>query len=1363
VEPASRPDPAPPASSTGSAPDRLRELVAACIERWEAEGAAALDALCREQPDLAAKLRRRVERLAALGMLRSGAPLPELPPRMGDFVLLERLGEGGMGVVHLAEQRSLGRRVALKLIRPELLHFGRTRERFRREIEAIARLHHPGIVTIHAVGEEGGLPWYAMEHVAGATLAEALQPLRGRDPATLRGSDLAEAVAAKAAARATQPAEPGTDGGASWLYEGTWEETCLRLVRQVADALDHAHRRGILHRDVKPSNVMLTSTGRVLLLDFGLALADSDERFTQSQSWLGSLPYAPPEQLRGDHAAIDARSDVYALGVTLYELLTLRLPHGGKSVEETARAIEVGRVEAPSARNRAVSWEAETVCLTAMEGALARRYASAADLARDLDNVLQRRPIDARRPSAWLRARRWVQRHPGRAAALLFGGLLVVAAPTIWAVAEKRKQSALKSAFERETGLRRESDRQRERADGLRLAARAQSLAGHDPTLALLLAIEGAQRTPSALANDALLAALDACHEEAALHDPESDCVDVRFSPDGALLATAGSKGVTRLWSVATHEVVADLSAHDTPVSGVAFAPDGARVATAGGDRVVRVWRVADGAELAQLRGFAAPVRGVEWLDDERLVAWGGDATVRVGTADGAPLRTIELLVDGKPAQPQMARLHADGRTLAVATDRGAALVLDVESGELRGVFAGHKGALTAVDLHPLQRLLLTAGRDGSARLFDLDTGRQLREWRGHHDVIYDARFAPDGSGCATIGGDHQLVFWSLSGDEPRLRVNAGWRGLLALGFSPGSDVVAVGGRDESTRLFRVADGALLSTFTVHERSVRSVVFSPDGSRLATATWDAHLWRAPPSAQRREWEGHRDDLTWMTLGEDGSRWFSLAQDGTAVQWDAASGRRLATYHHERAFPTWLAASADGKHVATIASDERVRVFAARSGAQLKSFTPGGELRAIAFSPDGSLLAVDGPDFAPRLWEWQQGKLVASVAKEVKRHGSSISVLAFDHAGARLVSGGNDDLAIVWSVPGLARIAQLGGKGSTPDELSGHHDDVRVVGWSRDDRVVATGSYDNTVGLWDPATGEPRRLFPAQEFAITSLDFSPDDQWIATSGYDGRGNVWSAATGERRMSLSGFDAIVWSARFAPDGRSVTALAANGALRSFPLDPLADALRRRPREFTAEERRQHELDGAADWIAATSLVDGLAANAVRVADVVAAIERDAALAPGVRAAALALARDRRDSPQDLSRQAWGSVRAPGASKAALALARARAEEAVRLAPTAVDHRRSLAVACLRTGDLERARAILSEPDVLEVAGDLLETLASHAYLSLAEWRLGHEEAARAALARAKELRTTIAAAGDPWWADYFLAEPLATVKE
>ncbi|MSR47767.1 MAG: hypothetical protein EXS13_12020 [Planctomycetes bacterium] len=158
------------AAAASSDAELLRELVAACVERWEAEGPTALEQLCRERPLQASALRRRIERLRELGRLGAGAPAPVVPSPLGDFRLLERIGEGGMGVVHLAEQVSLQRRVALKLIRPELLHFGRTRERFQREISAIARLHHPSIVTIHAVGETGGLPWYAMEWLAGATL-----------------------------------------------------------------------------------------------------------------------------------------------------------------------------------------------------------------------------------------------------------------------------------------------------------------------------------------------------------------------------------------------------------------------------------------------------------------------------------------------------------------------------------------------------------------------------------------------------------------------------------------------------------------------------------------------------------------------------------------------------------------------------------------------------------------------------------------------------------------------------------------------------------------------------------------------------------------------------------------------------------------------------------------------------------------------------------------------------------------------------------------------------------------------------------------------------------------------------------------
>ncbi len=1356
-------DPDRPASDSEGAA-ALRDLVAECVKRYEAEGDRALELLCAAHPAHATSLRRRVDRLRLLGLLGRGPKKPELPTQLGDFRLLERIGEGGMGVVHLAEQQSLQRRVALKLIRPELLHFGHTRERFRREIESIARLHHPGIITIHAVGEDAGLPWYAMEHVAGATLSAALLALRGRDPATLAGSDLAAVVAQRAHATMPAAGREETDGDASWLFEGSYAECCLRIARQVADALDHAHRRGVLHRDVKPSNVMLTPTGRVLLLDFGLAVGSGSERLTRSQSWLGSLSYSAPEQLRGDGAAIDARSDVYALGITLYELLTLSLPHVGKSVEELARAIEAGRPPSPRQRHRGLSWEAETVCLAAMELDPARRYASAADFARDLGNVLQHRPIEARRPGLMLRARRLAQRHPARAAAAIFGTLLLLVAPITWALAEQEKRRELTAAFVRESAAHNQSDRERRRGDGLRLAALAQSLASSDPTLALLLAIEAAQRTPGALANDALLATLATCHEEAALIDRESDCLDVAFSPDGTLLATAGSKGLVRLWSVESRRIVFTLSGHDDAVRSLAFSPDGSAIATAGDDRVVRLWSVADGVLRGRVEGFAGAVRGVVWLDAQRVVAWGAEPLLFVASAaDGALERTIDLAVDGAPAQPLAVRFHPRQPLAAIATDRGAALVVDLARAATAAPrrFGRHEGSLSAAEFHPLQPLLLTAGRDGRAELHDLESAALVSELQSSGVDLLAAQFAPDGSGIATMSLDHRLRLYGMARAEPRVELVASWKSAAKMAWSPDSLQLAVGGTDESTRLVRAEDGAVVATLTVHERDVQAVRFSADGRRLATATRDAHLWSTPALAVRPEIEGHRDHVVWGTLIADGQRFVTVSTDSAAIAWDAATRRSVARFHHDKGYPSRVAESRDGTLLATSGKDGAVRVFAARSGLLLNRFEPGGNVRIIEFAPDGDHVVIDDPTHVPRLLEWKSGRLAAMPAKGVRGHDASIMQFVFDPSGQRLLSVARDHMPIVWSVPGFERQFVLGGPGNAPDEDRGHTDQVHCGAWSHDGKLLATGSFDTTVRLWDAATGAARAVINAHDFALTSLAFSPDDTLLASTGQDGVGKLWRVASGERRMTFSGFDELVWSTCFTPDGATVVVAAADGKVRRFPIDPLAQAQRRRPRDFTAAERQAWELDGAADWIAAASLVERLAATHVRAQEVAVALAADTSLSAAVSAAALTLCAELADSPRDLSRRAWAVFRAPGAAADPLNLQ--RAELAVALAPDATDHVRSLAVARLRCGDPAGAQLLLERKDVLDARGDLLEALTSRAFLALALWQQGARPAARERLAEALALRAQIAAQSSLRWADYFLEEPLATVTE
>jgi serine/threonine protein kinase len=427
-------------------------------------------------------------------------PDPQLPERFGDFRVLERLGGGGMGVVYRARQESLGRDVALKLIRPEHLYFPNARERFRREAEAAARLQHPGLVPIHTVGEADGVPYLAMELVSGATLAQALRELRSRSPESLTGADLATALK-----RSTSTGSSWDEARARAAFAGGYVENVVRLAIQVAEALEHAHSREVLHRDVKPSNIAVTDGARALLFDFGLAiLGAGDERLTASRAELGSLAYMSPEQLRGERDAVDRRMDVYALGVSLYELLTLRLPFEGSDTLETRRQVLEGAASGARTFNRSVSRDLDTVCAKAMERDAQRRYPDAAALARDLRNVLEKRPIEARPAGVALQVRRWMQRHPVAAIALA----ALVATPTLLLWRESAHAQVLAAALgdaerERETARieARDASELNEFLTGLFQAADPAEARGRDVTARELLDV-AARRLDEGHLND---------------------------------------------------------------------------------------------------------------------------------------------------------------------------------------------------------------------------------------------------------------------------------------------------------------------------------------------------------------------------------------------------------------------------------------------------------------------------------------------------------------------------------------------------------------------------------------------------------------------------------------------------------------------------------------------------------------------------------------------------------------------------------------------------------------------------------------------------------------------------------------------
>ena len=402
--------------------DDFEELLARCLEAQADGGQPALEAELALHAQHAQRLRARVAQLARLGLMGE-----EGAERLGPYRLLGRLGAGGMGVVHRARDAD-GREVALKVLPPS--PDARTRERFQREASSIASLDHPHIVRVLDVGEAQGRPYLALELVRGATLAAVLERLRDEAPSfeNLTGDDLARALRAASVEQgdAIEPSQAA--------FERTWVEVVCRLVADVADALAHGHAAGVVHRDVKPSNVLIDADGRALLFDFGLAhLVDADS-LTRTGDFAGTPFYTSPEQLSGVRD-LDGRTDVFGLGATLYELLSLRRPFEGESTAAVFRAIQTRDPIPLSRLNPEVPADLETVVATALTKEREGRYESATAMAQDLRRFLAFRPILARPIGPVRRLIRSARRYPGWAAAisLLLVGLIALPIFLLWA------------------------------------------------------------------------------------------------------------------------------------------------------------------------------------------------------------------------------------------------------------------------------------------------------------------------------------------------------------------------------------------------------------------------------------------------------------------------------------------------------------------------------------------------------------------------------------------------------------------------------------------------------------------------------------------------------------------------------------------------------------------------------------------------------------------------------------------------------------------------------------------------------------------------------------------------------------------
>jgi len=443
--------------------DRIEDAYETFCEAWADGARPDLDAFCAEHSACGPGLRPRLEEFlfvaegleagSASGSAQRpampGEPEPWLGRELGDFRVIREIGRGGMGVVFEAEQISLSRPVALKVLPAHLTLRAESVERFKREASTASRLRHPGIVEIYSVGEEAETHFFSMELVDGTPLDRVIDGLQQEEEFPLSGQ------------RLMAPQEKKSD----LLEKRTYIESVCRLVFQVADALDYAHEAGVIHRDVKPSNILIRADGSAVLTDFGLAREEGLPSLTVTGDFAGTPHYISPEQALPRSKKVDHRADIYSLGVTFYELLTLKRPFDGKTSQEIFGKIVSKEPQAPRSLNAMIPRDLETVCLAAMEKNPERRYQTARELADDIERFLNFEPVQARPIGMLTRSFRVVRRNPAYSALIFLVCLVVVVGPLLFGFQQKKARDEIFEAMTKCDEARKDALREKETSD----------------------------------------------------------------------------------------------------------------------------------------------------------------------------------------------------------------------------------------------------------------------------------------------------------------------------------------------------------------------------------------------------------------------------------------------------------------------------------------------------------------------------------------------------------------------------------------------------------------------------------------------------------------------------------------------------------------------------------------------------------------------------------------------------------------------------------------------------------------------------------------------------------------------------------
>ncbi len=1021
----------------------LEQAILECLESEDVE--TALASLRERLPEHSDQIRRITKRLSGLGVFTSTDDQGDLRT-LGPFQIRERLGEGGMGVVYRAWQDPPGREVALKIIRPELLHFDGTRARFKREVEASVKLSHPGIVPVFEVGSTDGVPWFSMAFVRGESLSAVISAFSDRSVDSLLGADLKAMLATSATSK---PGSGTSHSSGEGAFISGWVDSCLHIVQGIASALTHAHLRGVMHRDIKPSNIILSVGGHALLLDFGLAHTENSQRITQSQGVLGSLPYMPPEMLHGHVTSPNPSLDIYALGVTLYELLTLRNPFVGPTPEATRRNIFEARPEPPRRLNSRISKDLQTVCMTAMAEEPHRRYASIADFAHDLENVSKGDAISASPDTAPQRAARFMRRNR----------LLVTTTITVFVLLAAGIATTLRMSIEAER-LRKTAEWTGYRATigGAELSLKVHSVQN---------AIEALRSTKSesrswewrhllsridlseaiALSRSHPMTKLTAHGHYIAVATSTSVIVLDRDSTQ--LVREVPATGIRSLalvgeyvvWTSGDYLYATGAKTGLVRVFGkgkwssIAASPDGSKLVTVSRSGDVSIWRIDDNRRLAHYRSRSDRLNAVDISSDR--VACAGESGL-IYFLDHSLTQTLST-IRGRSGVIDKLAFTRDGSRLASVSRNSTVHLWSVETGERIGFPLQHNERVRALAFHPTRSELFTAA-DQAIYRWSIRTGMRLGVVHGHRSQVSDLAWQTPQGPILSVSDDGTLRRWNPAAQDIQC-IQAQGRAVMGLAVFPdGKHVVSIArgeaGRVRNTETEEVVFDSMTESLF---RGVGTYVDARGESLALLSMGHLHMLRVNDWSQRWLKPAEGGEFRTAAFSHDGR---ILATGGTGILtvalWDTETGSRI-----ERQFPALdgtvssIAFTKDGRRI-VIAGTEGigVRILDAIDGTEITCLSMT-ENDAIALDKDDRLIASGGAH-GVRVWQMDD------FAEAYQHSPHAVHDLAFDPQSDRLLTGGRDGVVRVFR--GGVEVMHLGSVGAP----------IRAVEFSADGTTFVTG-------------------------------------------------------------------------------------------------------------------------------------------------------------------------------------------------------------------------------------------------------------------------------------------------------------------